>query len=180
MFEDAGSGLGIGKGAMRAQFPVGHHDQFAGFDAADIFGADQIERDGFGGEDIGIADPAHHQGPDTQRIAAGDHAFGGHADQRIGALDLFQRVDELVEQGAIFGGRQQMNDHLGIAGRLEDRTMAYQFIAQGHGVGDIAVMGNGKAAGREVGFERLDIAQGARAGGRIDRAQPWRQRLRCR
>jgi len=167
MFEYARSRLGVGKGTMRTQFPVGHDNELARFDAADIFCSDQVQCDGFGSEDIGFADPSHHQGPDAQRIAAGNHAFGGHADQRIGAFDLFQRVDELVEQCAIFGCRKQMDDDFGIAGRLENGTLPYQIVAQGQGVGNIAIMGDGKAAGRKIGFERLYIAQRTRARGRI-------------
>ena len=41
-----------------------------------------------GGEDHRLAEPAHHQRPDAERIAAGDHPLGGQADQRIGAFDL--------------------------------------------------------------------------------------------
>ena len=63
-----------------------------------------------------------HQRADAERIAAGDHALGGQADQRIGALDLLQRVDEAVEQGAVAGGRDEVDDDLGVAGRLEDRA----------------------------------------------------------
>ena len=97
MFEDAGAGLCIGERTMGAQFAVGDNDQLTGFDAADIFRADQIQRDGFGRKDIGFADPAHDQRTDAERIAAGNHAFCGHANQRISAFDLFQGVDELVE-----------------------------------------------------------------------------------
>jgi hypothetical protein len=62
-------------------------DDLARLDLADEFGADHVERDALAGEHRGIADLAHHQGADPERIAAGDHPLGGHTDQRIGALD---------------------------------------------------------------------------------------------
>ena len=60
-----------------------------------------------------------------------------------------------------------MDDDLGIACRLENRTMPNQLVPQGQGIGNIAVMGDSKAAGSKVRLERLDIAQRARTGGRI-------------
>jgi hypothetical protein len=78
-----------------------HHHQFARLDLAFEIGAHHIERHGFAGEHDGIADAAHHQRADAQRIAAGDHARIGHADQRIGAFDQPQRIDEAIEQRGI-------------------------------------------------------------------------------
>ena len=73
-------------------------DELAGLDLADEVGADHVERDGLAGEHHRVAEPAHHQRADAERIAAGDHAARGHADQRIGAFDQPQRIDEAVEQ----------------------------------------------------------------------------------
>ena len=142
-----------------------HLDDFARLDLADEFRADDIKRHAFAGEDRGIADLAHHQRADPQRIAAGDHPLGGHADERIGPLDQPQRIDEAVEQRRVAAGGDQVDDHLGIAGRLEDRTLVDQFVAQPGGVRDIAVVGDGKTAARQVGEQGLDIAQARAAGG---------------
>jgi len=87
MFEDAGAGRLLAERAVAGDRAVGgHFDQLAGFDFADKIGTDDIERDSLAGKYDGIPDPAHDQRPDPQGIAAGDHAFGGHADQRIGAF----------------------------------------------------------------------------------------------
>ena len=134
---------------------------------ADIGRADDVERHRLGGEDVGIAEPAHHQRPDAERIAAGDHPLAGQAEQRIGALDLLQRIDEAVEQGAVGRGRDEVDDDLGVAGRLEDRAAPVEVAAQPHRVGDIAVMGDREAARGELGEQRLDVAQRGLAGGRI-------------
>src|SRR3546814_3728026 len=76
----------------------------------DKFGADDIQRDGFRRQNIGVVQLADDQRTDAQRIAATDHAFGGQADQRIGALHLLQRVDKAIEQGAITGRRVQRSE----------------------------------------------------------------------
>ena len=60
-----------------------------------------------------------------------------------------------------------MEDHFGIAGRLEDRAALYEVAAQPARVRDIAVVRDGEAAGRQVGIERLDVAQRGLARGRI-------------
>ena len=61
----------------------------------------------------------------------------------------------------------QVEDHLGVRGRLEDRAFADQLVAQGQEVGQVAVVGEGDAAGLEVGEHRLDVADEAAAGGGV-------------
>src|SRR3546814_13024757 len=68
------------------------------FRSAYIFRAHHVECHGFRSENSGVAKLAHHLWTDAQGIAAGDHAFRRHADEGIGAFDLLQRIDELVEQ----------------------------------------------------------------------------------
>ena len=131
-------------------------DQLARFKLADEIGADDIERDAFAGEHhrprpTFVRDATHDQRPDAQRIAAGDHALRGHADQRIGPFDQPQSIDELVKQGRIAAGGDEVDDDLGVAGRLEDRTLADQIGLKVHGVGNIAIMRDRKAAGSQVG-----------------------------
>ena len=63
--------------------------------------------------------------------------------------------------------RRQMDDGFGVGGRLEDRALPHQFGAQGMGVGEIAVMGDGQAAARQIGEDRLDVAGVGAAGGGI-------------
>ena len=65
-------------------------DQLARLDVAQIAGADYVERDGFGGKDGRFAKFAHDQRPDAERVAAGNQALGGRANQRVGAFDLAQ------------------------------------------------------------------------------------------
>ena len=109
-----------------------HH--LAGLNFAHEFRAAHIERNGFGGEYGRVAELAHHERADAERIAAGDHALRRHADQRIGALDPAQRVDEAVDHRRIGRCRDEMNDTLGIAGRLEDGAATHEFLADVHRV----------------------------------------------
>ena len=60
-----------------------------------------------------------------------------------------------------------MQDDLGVGGRLEDGAVAHQFAAQRQAVGEIAVVGDGEAAGIEFGEQRLDVAQDGAAGGGV-------------
>ncbi len=52
-----------------------------------------------------------------------------------------------------------MDDHFGVGSRLEDGPTPHKIAPQGHRVRDIAIMRNGKAAGCEIGIERLHVAQ---------------------
>ena len=60
-----------------------------------------------------------------------------------------------------------MDDDFGVAGRLEDGSSAHQLVAQGSGVRDIAVMGNGKPATCEIRIERLHVPQARATGGGV-------------
>ena len=63
--------------------------------------------------------------------------------------------------------RDQMQDHLGVGGRLHHRAFAHQLAAQRQAVGEIAVVADGEAAGVQFGEQRLHVAQDGFAGGRI-------------
>ena len=60
-----------------------------------------------------------------------------------------------------------MHDGFGVGGGLEDRALPHQFGAQGMGIGEIAVMGDGDAAAGQIGEDRLDVAGVGAAGGGI-------------
>ena len=77
MLEDAGARLDLAERAEGADPAVVDEDQLARLDIAQIGGADDVERDAFGGEDGRFAELAHDQRPDAERIAAGDQPFVG-------------------------------------------------------------------------------------------------------
>ena len=78
-----------------------------------------------------------------------------------------QRLDEAVDEAVALGLRDQMQDHLGVGGGLHHGAVAHELAAQGQPVGEIAVMADRKAAGIELGEQRLHVAQDGRAGGGI-------------
>ncbi len=176
MLEDARPRRHRRERAVRGHALVRHFDQLAGLDRTQIGRADHVERHRLRGKNIGLAEPAHDQWPDAERIAAGDHALGGEADQAVGALDLLQCVDEAVEQGAISGRRDEMDDNLGVAGRLEDRAAPVELALEPHRVRNIAVVRDREAARGELGEQGLDVAERGLAGGRVadmaDRGAP--------
>ena len=88
MLEDAGARLDLLERAEGAQAAVVDDDQLAGLDLAKEARADDVERDRLGREDRGLAELAHHQRPDPERVAAGDQSLLGEDQQRIGAFDL--------------------------------------------------------------------------------------------
>ena len=144
-------------------------DELARLDVAHIVGADDVEGAGLGREDPAVAPLAQHHRTDAERIAHADHHVVGDADQRIGALDLVQRVDQAVDHVAAQVRRHQMQDDLGVAGRLEHRAALHQLLPDHLGVGEVAVVGDREAAEMQIAEQRLHVAQRILAGGRITR-----------
>ena len=97
--------------------------------------------------------------------------------KRIGAFELAQRLDEAVDEAVAARARHQMQDHLGVGGRLHHGAVAHQLAAQREAVGEIAVVADGEAAAVEFGEQRLHVAQDGLAGGRIAHMA---DRPRCR
>ena len=60
-----------------------------------------------------------------------------------------------------------MQDDFGVGGRLADGAGGDELAAQRQRVGEIAVVGDGEAAGIEVGKQRLHVAQDGVAGGGV-------------
>ena len=160
----AGS-LGSGK-KLFTPVAVDHHD-FAVLDVADEFRPDDVERAGLGAEDRAAVELAQHERADAERIAGADQLLVGQRDQRVGALDLRQRLDETVDDAGPPRSRGEQQHDLGVGRRLADGAAANELAPERQSVGQIAVMGDREAAGLEFGEQRLDIAQHGLAGGRI-------------
>ena len=108
---------------------VEYHD-LAVLDVAHVFRADDVERAGLRGEDRMAVELADHQRTDAERIARADQLLVGEADERIGAFELAQPLDEAVDEAFSRGTRDQMQDDLGVGGRLHDGAVAHQLAAQ--------------------------------------------------
>ena len=63
--------------------------------------------------------------------------------------------------------RHQMQDHLGVGGRLHHGAVVHELAAQREAVGQVAVVADREAAAVELGEQRLHVAQDGLAGGRI-------------
>ena len=140
------------------------HDDFAGRDVADVFGADHVERAGLRRENRTAIEFAQHQRANAERVTRADQLLVGHRHQRIGAFDRAQRLDEPVDEAGALGMRDQMQDDFGVGGGLHHGAVANQFAAQGQTIGQIAVVADREAAGIELGEQRLHVAQDGRAG----------------
>ena len=160
VFKDAWARLALPERSQRSHLAVmGDLHDFTRLDLPDEFRPDDVEGDGFACEGNGIADLPHYQGADAERIAAGDHSFGRHYEQRIGAFDHPQGVDEPVDHRGIARSRYEMDDNLGVRGRLENRPALDEILAQGPRVGDIAVVSDSEPAARQVSEQRLDVPE---------------------
>ena len=161
VFEDAGTWRAGREGLVALDPILGDDDDLAVLDLPHEAGADDVERAGFGGEDGCVAELAEHQRADAQRIADADELFHRQEPERIGAFDPHERIDEAHGEAALALGapRDQMDDDLGVGGRLKDRARRDQLAPQRQRIGQVAVMGERQAAGIDIGEERLHIPQ---------------------
>src|SRR5580704_2524344 len=134
-------------------------DNFPGFDVALEPGADDVERAGFRSQDPGLAEPPEDQRPHAERIAHPDHLVLRESNEGIGALDLPQRIGQPIHDGVLEARRDQMNDHLSVARRLEQAAAAHQLAPELIGIRQIAVVADGEPAEFEIGKQRLHVAQ---------------------
>ena len=160
------------EGRMRAHALVVDHDDLAGLDVAHEVGADDVERAGLAGQHIARpASPprqlAEHQRPHAERVARADQRAVVQRHQAVGALHLLQRVDQPVHHGGVQADGDEVDEHLGIRGGLEQAAAPHQRALQHVGVGQVAVVRDGEAAELEIGIQRLDVAQRRLAGGGV-------------
>ena len=160
---------------------VDHHD-LAGFDVTHEFGAADVERAGFAGEHpaggaVGVGQAAEDQRADAERVSHAEQGLFGEGDQRVGADDLLQRVDEAIDHGGIQADGDEVDEHLAVHRRLEQAAAPHQRPAQGGGVGEVAVVPDSEAAEFEIGEQRLHVAQHRLTGGGVavvaDGARAW-------
>ncbi len=167
VFEDAGPRRAHGEGAVALEPGLRDHHDLAVLHLAHELRADHVERARLGGEHVGGVEPADDERADADGIARADQHVVGQAHERIGALDLAQRLDEALDDAALLRAGEKMQDDLGVGGRLTDGARGDQLLAHGQGVGEVAVVGDGEAAGVDVGKERLHVAQHGVASRRV-------------
>ncbi len=167
VLEDAGPGRAHREGPMAFEAMVGDDDDFAVLDLAEKFGADHVERACLGSQHVRRAEPADDQRADADRIARADHHVVGQADERVRAFDLPDRIDEAFDDAALLRARQKMKNDLGVGCRLTDGARGDEFATQRQRIGQVAVVGDGEAAGIDIAEEGLDVADKRIARGRV-------------
>ena len=140
------------------------HDDLAGCNITHELGADDVERAGLRGENPGTRQSTQNQRPHAERIAHADDLVLRQRHQRIGPLDLPQRVGQPVDDGLFEARRNQVNNNLGVARRLKQAAAPHQLAAHLIGVGQITVVTDGEPAELEIGKERLDVPKRNLAG----------------
>ncbi len=127
-----------------------HDHHLAVLDLAHEIGADDVECAGLRGKYPRFAEFAEHEWPDAVGISRADQLLVGQADQGIGALHLEQSLDEFLDEALLLAAGDEVEDHFGIGGRLADGAFLDQGVAQGKGIGEVAVMAEREAAGVEI------------------------------
>ena len=151
----------------RAQPAFIDDDHLAGIDLANIFGAHQVERTGLRRHDRRAVQIAEHQRPKALRIAHRDHRIFGQHHQRIRAAHLRQRLGNPLGQRGCVRRRDQMNHHLTVRRRLEDRAGGLEPFAQLGEIYEITVVRQRQTAARILDHQRLAVADRRRAGRRV-------------
>ena len=154
-----------------------HH--LAGVELAHEVGADDVEGRRLGGEHPATRlEQTEAQGPEAVRVAHADDPLGVHDDQREGAFEAGQDLDEGLDQGiagddvvdvghGLDGGAQQLGHEVGVG-----RDHAGQHARLGGelgGVDQVAVVAEGEPGGADRPIDRLGVAPRARPGGGVPR-----------
>ena len=121
--------------------------------------ADQIHRAGFRADHVGVAEAAERERAEAVRIADGDQPVLRQHHQRERALHLRHRFDDRVLDAARLRSRVEVQDHFGVAVRLEDRSLLHEIVAQLARVDDVAVVAERDLAVRAVDQDRLRVEQ---------------------
>ena len=168
VFKDAeGAALLFGKGLEALKALLVDDDNLAWLDVADKFGVDQVERAGFAGKDVGIAEFAYAEGAETEGVARANQFLFRHEDEGIGAFQFAQAVDERVLAAVGVRLGEQVQDDLAVHGGLENGAASFEFVAQAGGIGEVAVVGDGDLAAGAIHSEGLGVFELGGAGGGI-------------
>ncbi len=118
------------------------------------------------GKNWRAVEKAEHQRPHAQGVAHAHQQVLPEADEGVGAFDLAQRVGQAVDDRALIRDRHEVQDALGVGGRLEDRPRRDELGPAANWCGEVAVVGEGeRPAARDLGVKRLNVAQARAAGG---------------
>ena len=144
-------------------------DHLAGFDVADVGRPDEIERAGLRADDPRVAELPERQRPEAVRVARRDQAILRQQREREGASNLRDRLDQrLFDRRGLRPG-VEMEEDLGVAARLEDRSAAHELVPELTRVDEVAVVRHRNLPVRAIDEEGLRVVQAALAGCRVAR-----------
>ena len=87
-----------------------------------------------------------HQRANAKGITCANQFLVAQSNERIGTLDLAQRLNEALHYALLAAARDEMQHDFGIGRRLIDCAIANEFTPQRQTVGEVAIVGNGKTA----------------------------------
>src|SRR5438552_16027093 len=93
-------------------------DDFSRLDVAHVRVTDRIEGECFRAGDVGVAEPADDERAEPVRVADADHPVLRHYDEREGAANLRDGVNESALDGGLRRSGEQMDHDLAVASRL--------------------------------------------------------------
>ena len=123
-------------------------DQFAGFHIADHGAADGFDGAAFRCENIRIAFFTEAEGFQTEGVADTHELFGSHNKKGISAGNHFRSLTDgdFQKMGFHFFFGDEVSENFRIGAGVEYRALFFhKFLADLIGIGQIAVMGNGKS-----------------------------------
>ena len=101
-----------------------------------------------------------NQRTEAARVANRIHFVARKKQQRIRAFHLTERVGERAGKIARSAARDQMHDHLGVAGGLENRAAMFEPAAHFQRVRQVAVVAERDLALVAIDHDRLRVDQG--------------------
>ena len=152
----------------RCATPRVHPDDLPRPHVAHDLGSDQVERAGLGGDDPVLADPAHGERAETERVAKRDQCVVDESRHRVGALE-----PPIAFATASGNGRRiacdERRDHLGVRARAEPHAVLDQLRAQLLDVHEVPVVAEGDRARAPVMDQGLRVRPAVRPRRRVAR-----------
>ncbi len=167
VLEDASLGRRVRERTHRSQPALVDDDHLARIDFSNIFGAHQVQRAGLRRHDRRAVQIAEYQRTEALRVAHRDHRIFRQHHQRVRAAHLRQCLRHPLRQGRLVRRRDQMNHHLAVRRRLENRARRLQPFAQLLEIYNVAVVRERQPAARILDNQRLAVADSRRASRRV-------------
>ena len=168
VLEDAAGLLLVRRERIRLETVLVDDDHLTRQDIAHELSADDIEAASLRREDpAALLCFADAERTEPLRIAGADELLLRHDGQAIAALDHLEALDDALLDRLLVGARDKVHNDFRIDGRLEDRALLLEVMADLSGIRQIAVVGKRDLAARIVDEQRLRVSEQARARRRI-------------